>query len=45
MRELLESGRVTPVINKHYSLSELPEALRYLAEGHARGKIIITIRS
>jgi NADPH:quinone reductase-like Zn-dependent oxidoreductase len=43
MRELMESGRVTPVIDRRYSLSEVPEAIRYLAEGHARGKVVITL--
>ncbi len=43
MKELLETGKVLPVIDKRYSLSEVPEALRYLGEGHARGKVVITI--
>ena len=43
MKTLLEAGKVTPVIDRHYPLSEVPEALRYLEEGHARGKVIITI--
>ena len=42
LRELLESGSVTPVIDRQYELSEVPEALRYLGEGHARGKVVIT---
>jgi NADPH:quinone reductase-like Zn-dependent oxidoreductase len=41
--ELLESGKVMPVIDKRYSLSEVSEALRYLGEGHAKGKLIITM--
>lgn len=41
MQELLESGNVSPVIDRNYSLSEAPEALRYLQKGHARGKITI----
>ena len=41
IKELLEAGKVVPVIDRHYSLSEVPEALRYLGEGHARGKIVI----
>lgn len=40
--EFIESGKVTPVIDKRYSLDEVPEALRYLGEGHARGKVVIT---
>ena len=43
MKELLEAGKVTPVIDKRYRLGEVPEALRYLKEGHARGKIVITM--
>jgi NADPH:quinone reductase-like Zn-dependent oxidoreductase len=43
MKELLESGKVTPVIDRCYSLSEVSEAFRYLGEGHAQGKIVITV--
>ena len=43
MRELMEAGKVTPVIDKRYRLSEVPEAIRYLEEGHARGKVVITL--
>ena len=43
MRELMKAGKVTPVIDKRYSLSEVPEAIRYLEEGHARGKVVITL--
>ena len=43
MHELLEAGKVTPVIDKCYKLSEVPEAIRYLEEGHARGKVIIAL--
>jgi NADPH:quinone reductase-like Zn-dependent oxidoreductase len=41
MAELMQSGKVTPVIDRCYRLSEVPEALRYLEEGHARGKVVI----
>src|SRR5262249_6754129 len=41
--ELIEVGKVTPVIGKQYRLNEVPEALRYMEEGHARGKVIITV--
>lgn len=41
--ELIESGKVVPVIDKQYPLSEVPEALQYLGEGHAQGKVIITM--
>jgi len=43
LKELLEAGEVTPVIDRTYPLSEVPEAIRYLEEGHARGKIVITV--
>ncbi|MCH8289288.1 MAG: NAD(P)-dependent alcohol dehydrogenase [Candidatus Marinimicrobia bacterium] len=42
MKELLEAGKVVPVIDRRYPLSEVAEAIRYLEEGHARGKVIIT---
>ena len=42
LHELMKSGKVTPVIDKRYSLSEVPEAIRYLEQGHARGKVVIT---
>jgi NADPH:quinone reductase-like Zn-dependent oxidoreductase len=41
LRELLESGRFTPVIDRSYALSQVPEALAYLGKGHARGKVVI----
>jgi NADPH:quinone reductase-like Zn-dependent oxidoreductase len=43
LRELLEAGKVTPVIERTYPLREVPEALSYIGEGHARGKIVITV--
>ncbi len=43
MKELLETGKVVPVIDRRYTLSEVPEALRYLGEGHAKGKVVITV--
>ncbi len=43
MKELLEAGKVKPVIDRQYPLSQAAEALRYLGEGHARGKVVITI--
>jgi NADPH:quinone reductase-like Zn-dependent oxidoreductase len=43
LRELFEAGKVTPVVDRQYALSDLPEALRYLGEGHARGKVVITM--
>ena len=43
LKELIEAGKLTPVIDRTYSLSEVPEAIRYLEEGHARGKVVITV--
>jgi len=43
MHDLMKAGKVTPVIDKCYGLSEVPEAIRYLEEGHARGKVVITL--
>ena len=43
LKELVEAGKVVPVIDKRYSLSEAAEALRYLGAGHARGKVVITV--
>jgi len=44
LKELIEAGKVRTVIDRTYSLSEVPDAIRYLNEGHARGKIVITVR-
>ncbi|MGH3077550.1 MAG: NAD(P)-dependent alcohol dehydrogenase [Gaiellaceae bacterium] len=43
LRELLESGKLTSVIDRRYELSDIAEALDYLGEGHARGKIVVTV--
>ena len=43
MQKLLEARTVTPVIDRTYPLSEAPEAIRYLEQGHARGKVVITV--
>ncbi len=43
MKELFEAGKVRPVIDKRYPLSEVSEALRYFGKGHAKGKIVITV--
>ncbi|HBG74137.1 MAG TPA: alcohol dehydrogenase [Anaerolineae bacterium] len=43
LKELLEAGKVVPTIDKRYPLNEVPEALRYLDTGHARGKIVISV--
>jgi NADPH:quinone reductase-like Zn-dependent oxidoreductase len=43
LHDLLEAGKVTPVIDRRYELSEVPDAFRYLGEGHARAKVVITV--
>jgi NADPH:quinone reductase-like Zn-dependent oxidoreductase len=43
LADLMEAGKVTPVIDRRYRLAEVPAALRYLEEGHARGKVVITL--
>jgi NADPH:quinone reductase-like Zn-dependent oxidoreductase len=42
---LMQAGKVTPVIDRRYALNEVPEAIRYLEEGRARGKVIVTVES
>jgi len=43
MKELIEAGKITPVIDRTFPLSEVPEAIRYLESGQARGKVVITV--
>jgi NADPH:quinone reductase-like Zn-dependent oxidoreductase len=43
MHDLIATGKVTPVIDRHYTLEETPAAMRYLEQGHARGKVVIDI--
>jgi NADPH:quinone reductase-like Zn-dependent oxidoreductase len=43
LKDLLEAGKIVPVIDRRYPLNEVAEALRYLEEGHAQGKVVITI--
>jgi NADPH:quinone reductase-like Zn-dependent oxidoreductase len=43
MKELLEAGKVVPVIDRRYPLSEVADALRYYGEGHSRGKVVVTV--
>jgi NADPH:quinone reductase-like Zn-dependent oxidoreductase len=43
LTKLIEAGKVTPVVDRIYPLSEVPEAVRYLEAGHARGKVVITV--
>jgi NADPH:quinone reductase-like Zn-dependent oxidoreductase len=42
LTELIDAGKITPIIDRTYPLSQTPEAIRYLEGGHARGKIVIT---
>ena len=43
LTELIESGKVTPAIDRTFPLNEVPKAIRYLEEGHVRGKVVITV--
>jgi len=43
LRELAESGKITPVIDRTYPLNEVPDAIRYLETEHARAKVVITV--
>ena len=43
LAELFDAGKVVPVIDRSYTLDEVPEALRYLEEGQAQGKVVITM--
>ena len=43
LRELVEAGKLTPVIERTYPLSEVPDALRHLETEHARAKVVITV--
>jgi NADPH:quinone reductase-like Zn-dependent oxidoreductase len=44
IKELVEAGKVKPVIDRRYPLGEVAEAVRYYGEGHARGKVVITVQ-
>jgi len=43
LRELLDAGKITPTIDRTYPLSDTAEAIRYLEQGHARGKVVVTV--
>jgi NADPH:quinone reductase-like Zn-dependent oxidoreductase len=43
LKDLIEAGKITPVIDKTYPLSETPAAFQYLVKEHARGKVVITV--
>ena len=44
LKDLVEAGKVRPVIERCYQLSEVPEAIRHLETGHASGKLVVAIR-
>jgi NADPH:quinone reductase-like Zn-dependent oxidoreductase len=44
LKKLIETARLTPVIDRTYSLNQVPDAIRYLNGGQAQGKIVITVR-
>ncbi len=43
LAEMVESGKMKPVIDRTYKLAEVPEAIGYLEQGHARGKVVIVV--
>jgi NADPH:quinone reductase-like Zn-dependent oxidoreductase len=43
LKEKIEEGKIRPLIDRSYSLEEVPEAIRYLEDGHAHGKVVITV--
>jgi len=43
LREFIEAGKITPVVDRTFPLSEVPETIRYLKEGQAQGKVVITL--
>ncbi|MDQ6876317.1 MAG: zinc-binding dehydrogenase, partial [Candidatus Dormibacteraeota bacterium] len=43
LKDLIETGKLTPAMDRSYQLSETPEAIRYVETGHARGKVVISV--
>lgn len=43
LKDLIEAGKLAPIIDRRYQLNEVPDAIRYLEEGHGRGKVVITV--
>jgi NADPH:quinone reductase-like Zn-dependent oxidoreductase len=43
LKDLIEAGKLTPVVSAHFPLAEVPDAIRHFAQGHARGKVAITV--
>jgi NADPH:quinone reductase-like Zn-dependent oxidoreductase len=45
LKDFIESGKMKPVVERRYTLGDVPDAIRYIEEGHARGKVIVTVES
>jgi NADPH:quinone reductase-like Zn-dependent oxidoreductase len=43
LADLMQSGKLKPVIDRTYKLEQVPDAIRYVEQGHARGKVVITV--
>jgi NADPH:quinone reductase-like Zn-dependent oxidoreductase len=43
LKDLIQTGKLTPIVDRTFPLSQVPEAIRYLEAGHAQGKIVITV--
>jgi len=43
LADMMQSGKLKPVIDRTYKLEQVPDAIRYVEEGHARGKVVITV--
>jgi len=44
LKDLLETGKLKPVIDRRYNLEKVPDVIRYLEDGHVKGKFIITVK-
>jgi D-arabinose 1-dehydrogenase-like Zn-dependent alcohol dehydrogenase len=44
LHDLMKTGKIAPVIDKCYTLREVPDAIRYLEVGHARGKVVVSLQ-
>ncbi|MCU0480686.1 MAG: zinc-binding dehydrogenase, partial [Anaerolineae bacterium] len=45
LKDMIEAGKITPIIDRCYPFSELPQAVAYVEKGHARGKVVVTVSS
>jgi NADPH:quinone reductase-like Zn-dependent oxidoreductase len=43
LADMMQSGKLKPVIDRTYKLEQVPDAIRYVEEGHARGKVVVTV--